>query len=409
MNPEGLMDVKTLEEAQAEILQTARPVDETEERRTDEAVGFISAATVRAEISQPPFSRSPLDGYALRSEDSRGASRENPRELQVIEKVTAGTAPQQGVVSGTAVRLMTGAPIPRGADCVIRQEDTDYGESRVRIFSELHPHDNICDEGEDFCRGDVLVESGARLDSVTLAVLAAAGRSKVRVYRRPRAALFSSGDEILQPGEPLTSGKIYDANLCLLRCRMKEWNVDIVESAPLPDDPWIAAEKIRAAAEKADLIITSGGVSVGQKDIMHDVVKLLNARRLFGKIAVKPGGPSFAYVFDNVPVLALTGNPFGVLVHLEMLAAPLVAAVSRDRSVLPVEDCGTALTGFPKRSSVRRLIRAKADHGAVTIPRTGQRSGILSSMLGCNCLVDIPAGTAEVCSGSKVKIWHLSS
>lgn len=400
-----MMERLSLERAIEEIQKQVRPIEETMELTLEQAAGYVLAKDVVARISQPPFSRSPLDGYALRAEDTRGARKDTPVTLRVIDKIMAGAASHQRVERGTAVRLMTGAPIPAGADCVIRQEDTDYNEEKVQIFTALRSHDNVCDAGEDFEEGQVLLKKGDRMDSSVIGLAASAGVTTVTVYRRPRAAVFTSGDELMEPGEALKEGKIYNSALPFVRTRLKEWKVDVVESGRIPDIPNAMERAIDQAADQVDFILTTGGVSVGQKDIMHDVEKNLNAKHILWGVAIKPGAPTLVFQYKGTPVICLTGNPYGTFVNLELLAGPVISYLSRDVSILPKKAEAVADNDFRRRGGVRRIVKARFQNGAVTIPGEKQRSGILCGLEETNCLADIPAEKNGVCRGERVTVW----
>ena len=401
------MERISLEQAIERIKERIVPVCETLELELDQALGYILAEDIRAQISQPPFPRSPLDGYALRAADVQGASKDRPVTLRVIDKIMAGTVSKRMVERGTAVRLMTGAPIPVGADCVIRQEDTDYGETDVQIYRELRSQENICEEGEDFRKGDLLLEKGDRLDASVIGIAAGAGVTKVRVYRRPRVAVFCSGDELQEPGTALAEGKIYDSSLAFIRAQLKEWDVEITASGHFPDDPAVVGEAIDSAVGRADLILTTGGVSVGQKDIMHDVVRDLNGEQVFWRVAVKPGSPTLVFSYKGTIVICLTGNPYGTFANLELLAGPVISRLARDPAMLPEKRRGVAVNEFRRRSGIRRIVKARYEDGRVTIPDAKQQSGVLSGLRGMNCLVDIPAEQDGVCAGEEVTVWMI--
>ncbi|MBQ8934402.1 MAG: molybdopterin molybdotransferase MoeA [Lachnospiraceae bacterium] len=396
-----------IEDAAGKVLSCVKKIDETLMLPLGESAGYILAEDIRAGMDQPPFDRSPLDGYALIAEDTKGVSVDKPVRLKVIDRIMAGTVSEKTVVPGTAVRLMTGAPIPYGADCVVRQEDTDMGRETVSVCTPMEPHDNICDAGEDFQKGDLLAAEGERLDYLSIAALAGAGVSHVKVYRRLRAAVLTTGDELCEPGEKLLPGKIYNSNLAMINARLKEWNIEIVCCRSAGDDPDTVKRQIEDIYDRADLIMTTGGVSVGEKDIMHDVVDLLGAGKLFGGVAVKPGAPTFAAIYRGKPLICLTGNPYGVLVNLELLAGAVMAGMSRDASVGPQPGEATAANDYRKTGGIRRLVRASFRNGEVRIPEKGQKSGVISSMRGCNCLADIGPECEGVHKGDMLRIWHL--
>ena len=397
----------SVEQAIELITAVLSPVDTWEELELSRAGGRILAEDIVAIQPQPPFDRSPLDGYALRSDDTTDASKEHPVTLRVIDRVMAGSVAKEEVTAGTAVRIMTGAPIPAGADCIIRQEDTDYGEERVEIYTPLHKHENYCFCGEDYPAGTLLMDKGEKLDAVDIGILAGAGIASVKVYRKVRVALITSGDELIAPGMAGRPGKIYNSNHYLLRGRLTELGFEPVLCAHVGDEAEETAARIRAAAREADLIITTGGVSVGQRDVMHEVVSLLGGEQLFWRIAAKPGSPVLAYTFGGKPVIALSGNPFGAFATFELLVRPALAKMSGDETLMMERITATVAGEFPKATKGRRFVRARYRHGTVEIPRQGHASGMLSALKHCNCLVDIQGPNEGLHTGDTVEVWLL--
>ncbi len=369
-----------------------------------DALGCVLEEDLLADRDQPPFPRSPLDGYAVRSEDLAGASPENPAVLTVVAEEMAGHKIDGQVGKGQAVRIMTGAPIPPGADCVVKQEDTDYGEDLVQIRVSPAPYENYCFQGEDFRRGDCLVKKGTVMDSAAAAAAAGMGKDRVLVCRRPRVAVLTTGDELTEPGCPLPDGGIYNINRYLVSARLKELGLEPVTEEQAGDSEEDVAERIRAAAEKADMIITTGGVSVGKKDIMHGALQLLGARKLFWKLQLKPGMPTLCSVWNNTLILSLSGNPFGAAVGMELLARPALARLWRREQLAGRTVTGVLENGFEKSNKVRRMVRAVFSQGKVTVPCGCHSSGAISSMVGCNCLIDVPPGTERLAKGDRVKV-----
>lgn len=402
------MEMLPLEEAVKRLSETAAPVEETEQVPLECAIGRVLARDYKAKYPQPPFNRSPLDGYALRAEDTVRARKDAPATLRVIDKIMAGQVSGRIVFPGMAVRLMTGAPIPEGADCVIGQEDTDYGENCVRIYKELKAHENIVDAGEDYPAGTVLMEKGERIDGAAAGILAGAGIGEVKVYRRPRVVLLTTGDEVVEPGEGCKAGKIYDSNRYLMWGRLKELGIEPVCWEHIPDEAEMAANRIAALIPDADMVLTTGGVSVGQKDIMYDVMSILHGERLFWRVALKPGSPALAFCFQGKPVICLSGNPFGAFVTFEVLVRPVLAHMAKEPRLVSKKKKVRVKGEFYKKSSVRRFIRGIYEDGNVVLPEGGHASGVLFSLKRCNCLVDIPAGSEGLTDGDEVQVWLLS-
>lgn len=397
---EGLL----LKDALQMLLEQTKEIKECEIISLWEAAGRVLAEDIIAVRNQPPFDRSPLDGYAVRSEDLKGASKEHPVKLKVIDEVDAGHVTESQVERGMAVRIMTGAPIPKGADCVVGQEDTDYGEEQVKVYEEIAYHKNYCFEGEDYRKGDLLLKKGIQIGAVEAGVLASLGLQEIFVFRRPKVSVITTGDEIVLPGEELLPGKIYDSNLYTLVTRLKSFGAEIKDFGRSEDDAEEVAKRIQKAFEDSDLVITTGGVSVGKKDIMHEVLNIMGAKRLFWKIAMKPGMPTLCALYQGKLLICLSGNPFGAAVNLELLVRPILAKMTGRRELKIRKKKAICQSEFPKKSFVTRYVRAYDDGTNVKIGKGSNASGILSSMCGCNCLIEIPAGTERVDVGDEVEV-----
>ena len=405
-----MMDYKfqsiSLEEALALCLETTKGVfwPQIEKITLDKALGRITAKDYHASYLQPPFHRSAVDGYAVRSDDIMTASKQNPIQLTVIGEVNAGEVPTSRVEEKTAIRIMTGAPIPDGANGVLRQEVTDYGEVVVKVYQGLKESENICLAGEDYRAGECLVGQGEKLTFIEIGLLASMGYAEVEVYKQPRIGLFTTGDELIEPGLPLTKGKIYNANQALLYARFQELGIVPVMVKQLPDTASEVAAFLQEAARKVDIIVTTGGVSVGKRDIMHEVLIRAKAQAIFWKVRMKPGAPTIFAMLGKVPILALSGNPFGALANMELLVRPTLYQMSGAKA--KVGNCKTAIMRdtFTKSSSCKRFIRGIYLEGEVSLPTGLQSSGVLRTLQGCNCLIEIDENISEIKAGELVKV-----
>lgn len=394
----------TVERAIALALERTSPVPE-EPAPLPRALGRVLLRDIQAPMDQPPFDRSPLDGYAVWAQDTAGASPDVPVELNVVETLFAGQTPQKALKPGQAVRLMTGSPLPEGASGVIRQEDTDLGEDRVQIFKGVRPGMNCCLRGEEYRAGDLLLPAGTKLDAAALAVAAGAGITLLPVRRRVRAAVVSTGDELCRPGEPLSPGKIYDSNTAYLEARLEQLSVEVTEVLSAGDD----LARIAAALERCagcDVILTTGGVSVGQKDLLEAALKELGAEVVFHGIVMKPGMPTLLAQWRGALILGLSGNPFSAAVPFEMLLRPMLAKMTGDPSLEMRRGRGVAANDFVKSSPTRRFLRARVCGERVSMP-AAQANGQMRSMVGCNCLIDVPGGSGAVRRGEQVAFWLL--
>ena len=378
-------------------------INETETIPVDEAPGRVLAQEIYAPIDQPPFPRSPLDGYALRSADTEGASRETSVSLRVIDEVFAGGFCESRVTDGCAVRIMTGAPIPEGADCIIMQEDTDYGMETVRVLRSLRPWQNYCFAGEDYKKGSLIMRAGMRLGAAEIGVIAGMGIERIRVFRKLRALVMSTGSELACPGRALKPGQIYDSNLHMLNAQLRMWDIEVTAGTLMDDEPERACAFIRENADRADIILTTGGVSVGKKDIMHDVLDILGAEKLFWKVRLKPGMPTLCGKYNGKLLIALSGNPYGAVANLHLLVRPVLAVMSGRSDLELRTETAVYENGYPKRSPVTRYVRGVYKNGRVSSSGSND-SGVLSSMIGCNCMIVIPAGTEKIEPGETVEV-----
>ena len=397
-----------LEAAVEMIVSHTKMVGEKEEVNIIDAGGRILAQDIIADMDQPPFPRSPLDGFALASQSVQGAGREGGIWLEVIATVYAGDYLTVEIPAGKAVKIMTGAPIPAGCDCVIRQEEVEYNDQQVMIFRELAAFENYCFAGEDYKKGALLLAEYEKIGFAETGILASAGLDKVSVFCRPRIAVFATGDELQSPGTILKPGKIYDSNLHMMRSRLQELGMAVPVAEQLPDDPETAAVRLWQVSAEVDAIITAGAVSVGEKDMFHQVLPMLGCERLFWRVNLKPGTPAMFAVLNETPMLHLSGNPFAALTTLELLGRPMLYQLIKDPAI-PMRKMQVVLSkAFDKESAGRRFIRAYYDGTSVIVPEICKHaSGVLSSMKGCNCLVDIPPETARLTAGEPVQIWRL--
>lgn len=379
--------------------------DATENVSLLDGLKRVLAKPVRARVSQPPFTRSPLDGYALRASDIDGASRDNPVTLPVSQYLPAGSSQPAPLQAGTAARIMTGAPIPDGADCVIRQEDTDQGEEKAQFYQSLREGCNICYEGEDITAGNQIMQEGVRLTFAHVGILAGQGIEAVEVFNNPRIAVMSTGDELISSDQQLTYGKIYDSNSIMLAARMTEMGIKPDMYQACPDHPDILTDKLDELLKSYTFIITTGGVSVGKKDFMPEVIERLHMKMLFHGIDAKPGSPVMAAVRDGSVLLALSGNPFASLATFELLARAGLAKISGETHWSTVKVQAKLKGDFPKKSGIRRFLRGRIEGGFVSIPEKGHSSGGIGNLAGCNCLIDVPGGSGFLMEGDVVTVW----
>lgn len=410
----------TVEEAIHLISENMVPQTEVQVTDLLSACGRILAEDAAAGQDQPPFDRSPLDGYAVRSADVRGAAPDSPVRLQIVDEIFAGQVSQKTVGPGECVRIMTGAPMPAGTDTVIRQEDTDYPDrcgsgccesetgGTVRIVASGGRFQNYCFAGEDYKAGEVLLKRGTRLGAVQIGILAGLGRKTVNVFRKPRVLLLTTGDECIEPGDVLTPGKIYNSNRYLLEAGLREYGAEIAAHLPVRDDAQACAETIRKYAGRADLVVSTGGVSVGKKDILHEVMREPEAEQVFWKVQMKPGSPLLFGLWKReethpLPVICLSGNPYAAFAEMVLILKPAVTMLCGGMPEKPLTIKTVLRTDFKKPSPSRRFVRGYYDGKSVSVTERGG-NGTLSALNDSNCLIEIPAGSGPLAAGEAVSV-----
>lgn len=398
------MERLTVEQALEALLEHTKVIEETETVSLLQACGRVLAKDMIAGFDNPPFDRSPVDGYACKAKDIADASETHPVQLKVLEEIDAGQYSNVVVETGQAVRIMTGAAIPRGCDCCVRQEDTDYGEDRVSIYRPTGQGQNYCYQGEDFKNGTTLLKKGAKIGFIEAGILSSMGVVKVKVYRRVKVAILTTGDEVMPPGKRLIPVKIYDCNQGLLAARMEEFGAELVEVASIEDRPQAMTEAIERIAPSVDLIVTTGAVSVGKKDIMHEALERAGARRIFWHIQMKPGMPTLFSMYHDIPVISLSGNPFGVAVGVDLLIRPVLHKMMQDEALKTIRKTCVLNNEFSKTIRGRRYVRAVTDGETVSIPSGLHSNGALASMAGCNCLIEMQEGKTGTRAGEQVEV-----
>ena len=385
-----------LEEALKFVLTRIQPV-ETEFISIADSYGRVLAQDVTSQIAMPPFARSPLDGYAyLAAEiDPR------PLMLNVVSEIPAGTFSNRVIRMGEAAKIFTGAPIPPGANCVVRMEDTESNGNQVTISRPVLPGSNIVHKGEEIQEGDILLRQGFYLTPPAVGLLAAVGLTQVNVYRRPRVGLLSTGTELMDVGQPLNPGKIYNSNSYTLRGMLKEAGCEI-SVIPIVSDQMEDTLEALESVSNADVIISTGGASVGDYDIMRHALAEFGCEMLFWKLNLKPGTPASVGQKGNQLFFSLSGNPAAAMVTFDLLVRPVLRKIA-GRSIHEEKQFLVKMaSGFGKSGSQRRFLRAQAvfENGEISADLTpAQGSGILRSMIGSHLLVDVPANHGAVKPG----------
>ena len=396
------MERISVEEALELVLNKVYPKQSSQNVPVNEALGRVCAGTVYAPIDNPPFDRSPFDGFALQSADSANASPSNPARLRVVGTVYAGDVYRERLARGAAVRIMTGAMFPPDCDCVVMKENVsiENGGAEILVTGPVGAYENYVRAGEDIRKGQLLMEAGERLSFAHLAILATMGFMDVFVKPLPTLGLLCTGDELAAMGRPLPPGKIYNSNETLIGMRMRELGF-VPKILPVSrDEAGMVAAKIDTVIEGLDAFISTGAVSVGEKDIFHDVFKILGVEKLFWRLNSKPGGAILCGIYRGKPLLCLSGNPFAALTGFELIVKPVIGKIA-SRNDLAIRKQRVKLEAGLEAKPIRRFIRARIENGRAKFPADNM-SGQIFSIIGCNCLLDIPAG-AVLSAGSEAE------
>ena len=372
---------------------------ETEAVSIYNALGRVLAEDCCASFPVPPFRKSPFDGYALRSVDCPGM-------LRVVQTVAAGDAPDFVLRSGEAVRIFTGSPVPDIADAVVKQEDVCADGDCISIGRKLEPDTNVIHAGEDYKVGTVLARAGAVLDYAQLGVLASQGYGEVSVYKRPVVSVMSTGSELTEPGHERGTYKIYNSSAAAICAWLQEHSLEPRYVGIVPDDAERIEEAVSAALDDSDVVLTTGGASVGDFDFALDTAKAVGAESLFWKVNMKPGGAILASVKDDKLLLSLSGNPAAALMGLFVIALPYFnklcgkAELESERIMLPLKKA------LPKTSSVKRLLRGHLElhkGKAFFCEHSGRGNGNLSSFENCDLIGIVPPCNETLSAGTMIE------
>lgn len=407
-------EVVKVEEAQKRIHPYIR-AGKTEKVALEHSFGRYLAEEIQANEHLPHFRRSGMDGFAIRSADTKGASREHPVWLQVVETIPCGCVPRVDVTPGTASRIMTGAAVPDGADAVVMLEMTQSverdGHTFISVPREIPEGQNITPIGSEVAKGTPLMRKGQRIHAGEAALLATFGHSEVEVYHQPKVAVFATGSELLSVDSALQPGKIRNSNSYMLASLLLDAGACPLIQETLPDDAEQAQAAIFHAFDEADLVITTGGVSVGDYDILVDIFERWDGRMLFNKVAMRPGSPTTVGIWKDKFLFALSGNPGACFVGFELFVRPVLWGMQGKTNLdLPVF---TAMMGedFNKPCPFTRFVRGcrYVTEGKVFVKPAGvDQSSITLSIKDADCLIIVPPGGRGVLSGDLVNVISLT-
>jgi molybdopterin molybdotransferase len=390
-------DLLTFEQAQALILGRAHPLP-AETVALAAAAGRTTAAPVCATVDLPPFASSAMDGYAVRAGDT-------PGRLPVVARIAAGAPADRALQAGDAMEISTGGVVPPGADAVVPVEYVvKYDNETIEIPDTVAAGDNVRPRGGDIAAGAEVVPSGTRLAAAQVGALAAAGVAEVECARRPRVAILATGTELARPGERLAPGQVYEANGVMLAAALAPVAAEVELLPAVADD----AAAHRAALERglsADVLVTSGGVSVGPHDLVREIEAELGVEEIFWRVAIRPGKPVAFGVRARTLVFGLPGNPVSSLVGCELFVKPAVRALQGARDPLPPFEDGRLGAALRRNGARDDFVRARVERGADGValrPIVGQESHMIARASAADALVHVPRGAGEIGAGARV-------
>ena len=404
------MTLSSIEDHLAAILATVAPTPTTAVS-VGEALGLTLAEPVRSAVDLPGFTNSAMDGYAVRAADCAGASASSPVWLPVAGDIPAGDTRILALEPGTTWRIMTGAPLPDGADAVVPVEDSDGGIEQVELRLDPDVGRHLRRQGEDVSAGTEILSAGAVLTPARLALVAAANVPTVTVRRRPCVAVISTGDELREPGTDLQHGQIVDSNSVMLAALVEAAGVDVIKLPRVRDEARAFGRALSEAAAAADLVLTTGGVSMGAYDTVKEVLSAKGSVS-FRKVAMRPGMPQGQGVVgpSHTPIITLPGNPLSAMVSFHVFVLPAIAALqgrpvsvdSWQAAAVP----GRAVTGWRSVAGKTELTRVTLRNGAMT-PASGQGSHMVGALADANALAIVPPDVVKVAEGDVLRCLRL--
>lgn len=404
----GFSKLTSLDEALEKLFSRIKlnPIDEVQ---VNDSLNRILADDIKSEISIPPFDRSAMDGYAIKAEDSFGASLKNPKKIKLIGIVEIGGTSELRVNQGEGIKISTGAAIPEGADAVIKIEDTEIEAEIVSLYAPLTPGKNVSKEGEDIQKGTRVLNQGIEIKAEHIALLASLGFKKVKVRVKPKTSVFATGNELIEPGNPLESNKIYNSNTPMISNLIKIYGGSIIRGKSLPDKRDVIKNQLVEAIKDSQIVIFTGGTSVGTKDYLPEIMYEMGEVLTHG-IAMRPGSPILIGIMNSSLIFCLPGTPVAAYICFLKVAGPairkmmgafvldprieLIATLNRD---VPVSSLGFL--------NFLRVKIEKSENEVIAVPIKLKGSGVISSLTQSDGIVEIPPQQEGLKKGAKIKVY----
>jgi molybdopterin molybdotransferase len=389
----------SIQDARQAVLAEVRPLA-TEEVAVQDALGRVLAEDVTAQADVPAFANSAMDGFAVRAGEAG-------RTLQVVGESRAGAPAAVAVGEGEAIRISTGAALPDGADGVLQIERVSESNSQITLEDEVGPGRNVRPAGDDLRAGDVILPAGARLGAAEIGLAAACGRAKITCARVPRVAVLATGDELVPPGEPLAPGQIHETNGLTLAALARQAGAEVVRATVVRDTEQATSEAIADALERADVVVLSGGVSVGPHDHVKPALDALGVAEVFWRVALRPGRPTWFGTRGSTLVFGLPGNPVSAMVTFILFARPALAAL-QGAGHRPQRVVARLTEPVPRHPDRDECVRVILEEGGAT-PTGPQGSHQLRSMLRADGLAIVTAGSGDAQAGTEVEVELLDA
>lgn len=376
------------------------------------SLGYVSAEEIKATMNIPPFDRAAMDGYAALSEDIRGASPNNPIILKVIGRIEVGEISQTTLKSGEAVEISTGAKIPEGADVVIPYEEARKANEYIEVYKTLPKWKNISRKGEDLRKGETVLPKNQMIRAWDIGVIASLNITKVKVYRKPRIGILSTGGELIELGSKIETGKIVNSTKWMLAALTIESGGEFVDLGTTQDDIYEISDKIENAIENLDIIITTGGTSVGKKDYTIKAIEKIGAKKIFHGVSIKPGKPTGVAAYKGKPIVMLSGFPVAALIGFEVFVKPIIEIISGNKYTPPPKIKARISRRVASTPGFRDFLRVKVikkdgEYYAEPLKLTG--SGILSTVTKANGIIIIPEEVEGLEENEEVEVVLLKA